>query len=64
MNIKQIVDKITKEADINPREYTVADRIVDVNSEYLMLVEKARQIGSIEPISNAETFTEILNDIE
>lgn len=58
MNIKQIVDKIPKEADINPAEYTVADRISDVNSQYLQLIEKARQIGSIEPISGVETFTE------
>lgn len=46
MDIKQIVDKIPKEADINTREYTVADRVADVNTEYLFLIEYARQIGS------------------
>ena len=40
MNIKQIVDKIPKEADINPNEYAVADRIDDINSRLLILVER------------------------
>jgi len=58
MNIKQIVDKIVKEADVSPAQYTVADRIVDVNEKYLILIEKAVQIGSTVPISKAETFSE------
>lgn len=58
MNIFKIVQKIPKEADINPEEYTVADRIDDINSEYLKLIEKATQIGSVEPISGAESLTE------
>lgn len=58
MNIKTIVDKIVKEADISPAEYTVADRIVDVNEKYLKLIELAVQVGSDEPISEAEPFSE------
>lgn len=64
MNIKTIVDKIPKEADINPSEYTVEDRIIDVNSEYLKLIEKATQIGSIEPISGAESLVETFSIVE
>lgn len=58
MNIKEIVDKIPREADVNPSEYTVANRLVDVNHEYLALIEEAMQIGSSEPISGAETTNE------
>lgn len=58
MNIKEIVDKIPKEADVSPAEYAVADRLVDVNHEYLALIEEAMQIGSIEPISGAEDTSE------
>lgn len=58
MDIKQIVDKIVKEGDINPNEYTVADRIVDVNEWYLYYIEKAMQIGSREPISASEAVSE------
>ena len=58
MNITQIVDKIPKEADINPAEYTVADRIVDINQKYLELIERAVQIGSTEPPSDEEVFSE------
>lgn len=61
MNIKTIIDKIVKEADIQVSNYSVADRLIDVNSIYLRLVEKAVQIGSRVPISkaeaNSETFT-------
>jgi hypothetical protein len=63
MNIKTIVDKIVKEADINPREYTVADRIVDVNAEYLYRAEKANQIGSLIPPSSV-TEADIRDDQE
>lgn len=58
MDIRQIVDKIPKEADINPVEYTVEDRLDDVNQKYLELIEKAVQIASKEPISGAEVFSE------
>lgn len=61
MNIKEIVDKIPKEADINPSEYTVADRIADVNSRLLILVAKASQIGSKEPMNDGEDISEIFN---
>lgn len=61
MNIKQIVDKIPKEADINPNEYVVADRIDDINSRLLILVERANQIGSNQPMNDdgdiSEDFT-------
>lgn len=58
MNIKQIVDKIPKEADINPNEYVVADRIDDINSRLLILVERANQIGSNQPMNNDEDISE------
>lgn len=58
MNIKQIVDKIPKEADINPNEYVVADRIDDVNSRLLILVERANQTGSKEPVNDGEDISE------
>lgn len=57
-DIKQIVDKIVIEADLNPSEYTVEDRISDVNDNYLYYIEKATQIGSSEPISGAEAVSE------
>lgn len=58
MNIKQIVDKIPKEADINPNEYVVADRIDDINSRLLILVERANQIGSNQPMNDDEDISE------
>lgn len=58
MNIKQIVDKIPKESDVQASQYPVADRIDDINSKYLQLIEKATQIGSKEPISGLEVFSE------
>ena len=58
MNIKQIVDKIPKEADINPNEYVVADRIDDINSRLLILVERANQKGSKEPMNDGEDVSE------
>lgn len=61
MHIKEIVDKILKESDVQANSYSVADRIADVNSFYLRYIEKAVQIGSKVPISSAEdndeTFT-------
>lgn len=57
-DIKQIVDKIVKEADLNPNEYTVEDRLSDVNDTYLYYIEKAMQIGSREPISASEAISE------
>ena len=64
MNIKQIADKIVKEGDINPNEYQVADRIVDVNSKYLFLVEWAMQIGSTETIANQEVKEELFTLVD
>jgi len=58
MTISEIINKICKEGDINPNEYLVADRIVDVNSKYLFYVEWAMQIGSTETIANQETKQE------
>jgi len=66
MDIKDIADKIIKESDVNPVEYEVADRIVDINTEYLKLIELATQIGSKFPISaggdNTESFTIVDGD--
>lgn len=58
MTITQIVDKIIKEADLNPAEYTVADRINDINDAYLQYAEWQAQIGSKEPASETETIDE------
>jgi len=61
MHIKEIVDKILKESDVQANTYSVTDRIVDINSFYLRNIEKTVQIGSKIPISaaedNDETFT-------
>lgn len=57
-NIKEIVDKILKESDVQASSYSVADRVADVNAEYLKLVERAVQIGSKTPISAAEEVSE------
>ena len=46
MNIKQIVDKIIKEADVNASEYTVEDRLEDIHQTRLFLATLTRQIGS------------------
>jgi hypothetical protein len=59
MNIKKIADKIIKEGDINPREYTIEDRIDDINTEYLALIEHATQIGSKFPMTDGTTDSEI-----
>lgn len=39
-------------------QYPIANRIDDVNAKYLQLIEKATQIGSKEPISGLEVFSE------
>ncbi len=58
MNIKEIADKALKESDVQANDWTVADRIEDVNSFYLRLLEKSVQIGSKVPISNSEDIDE------
>lgn len=58
MNIKQLVDKLRKEADVQTSSYSVENAIEDINAEYLFRIEKATQIGSTVPISNAEATTE------
>lgn len=58
MHIKTIVDKIINESQVNARDYSVADRIDDVNQVYLEKVERAVQIGSTVPISAAEDTSE------
>lgn len=45
MNIKQIVDKIIKEADINPSEYTIEDRLEDIHQTRLELQTRKRLAG-------------------
>lgn len=68
LNIKQIVDRITSEGDLNRAHYTVADRLIDVNTEQRKLIEIANQYGSKYRISNAEenqeTFTIVDGDNE
>lgn len=39
-------------------QYPIANRIDDVNARYLILIEKATQIGSKEPISGLEVVSE------
>lgn len=64
MNIKKIVDKIIKEADIQAQDYTVADRLDDVNAEYLLRVEKGVQIASTEPMSRGEATSEVFTIVD
>lgn len=59
MNIKDIVDKIIKEGDINPTHYTPTDRLVDVNSARRFLREKATQLGARFPaLATGEALTQ------
>ena len=62
MNIKEIVDKIIKEADVNPAEYTVADRLDDIHQTRLELVTLARQYGQAINKKVAQTETLISGD--
>lgn len=61
MNIKQIIDKIPKEADVQLNEYPVADRLIECESNYYKLIEEAIQIGSKEPISGEEAVSEVFD---
>jgi len=58
MDIQEIADKIIKESDVRADEYIVADRIVDINTEYFKLIEMATQIGSKFPMSAGGDSTE------
>lgn len=58
MNVKEIANRMVKEADISPAEYPVVDRMLDMSNRYRMLIAKAQQIGSLEPISNGEVVSE------
>ena len=67
MNIKEIVDKITRVSDVNPNEYKVLHRLEDVNAEYLKLIKVAGIIGAKFPVSNGtdnnyEDFTLVAGD--
>lgn len=57
-NIKELVDRIPREADIQTNNYSVNARITDINSTLLKLVEKSVQIGSKVPISSGEANSE------
>lgn len=58
MNIKEIVDKIPRESQVNANDYPVSSRLDDVGAFYLELIELGVQIGSTVPISSAETNSE------
>jgi len=58
MNIKTIVDKALKESDVQAQDWSITDRLVDVNAEYQKLVEKGVQIGSKVPMSRKEDVSE------
>lgn len=58
MNIKEIVDRIPKEGQINANDYSVASRLSDCGAIYLQLIEHAVQIGSTVPMSAAEDTSE------
>ena len=59
MNIKEVIDNIWIEADIQKNHYPVENALRDVNARILKLIGKARRIASQEPISNNEVFSEI-----
>lgn len=54
MLFNEIIDKIVKESDVNPRQYSVADRVADVNKEHFYLIEYATQLGSKFPMTDGE----------
>lgn len=62
-NIKEIVDLICIEGDLSPSQYPVSNRVTNVNSEYAKLIEEAVQIGSDEPIANAEARSETFTTV-
>lgn len=64
LNIKQIVDRIISEGDLNRAHYTVADRLIDVNTEQRKLIEIANQYGSKYRISNAEENKEVFTIVD
>lgn len=59
MNIKEIVEKIWIEADIQKNEYPVENALQDINARILKLIGRARRIASREPISGGENFSEV-----
>lgn len=61
LSIKEIADKIVVEADIQSNEYPIANRLTDINETALYYIELANQIGSKEPIANAEVVSETFN---
>lgn len=64
LSVKEIVDKILIESDIQSNEYSVDARLLDVNQTFLDYIELANQIGSSEPISNAEVVSETFTTVD
>lgn len=73
MNIKQIVDKIIKEADVAPNEYTKEDRLVDIHQTRIELETLKRHAGvftqkTVEQletlIDGDQSFTKTFNHAE
>lgn len=58
MNIREAVDKVWSESDVQKNSYPVANVLYDVNARILKLIGRARRIASKEPISDGETFSE------
>ena len=61
MDIKYILDKIILESDVRKDRYTVANRIDDVNEEYMFLIEWATQMSSHQLHSDETTRYQIIN---
>jgi len=57
MNIKEIVDKIVKEADINASEYIINDRLDDIHQTRLKLATKMRQWGYVPQKTQTDIHT-------
>ena len=61
MNIKEIVDKIKTKSDISAKEYTIEERLSDVNEHYHTLIGEMSRYYPVFPASDGstqkETFT-------
>lgn len=58
MTIKEAVDRVWVESDVQKNSYPLANVLADVNARIRKLISRARRIASREPISAGEAFSE------
>ena len=57
MNIVEIADKIIRESGVNPREWTVVDRLLDIHQARLTLADLATKFSSDNNINPVQVIT-------